>query len=321
MLDEVSEALDAAKNLGTDEQDELTFLVRTAKDAILNWKAHQLRVVHQDKARLDVIDNLTEEDVFLTQDFAMKFMPIKFREAQTDFFGKKGLSWHITVVLRKTSSGQLESQSFVHILEGGQQDSPSVVPIMTHVLTCLKEQHPEINNAYYRQDCAGSYHSGTTILSSKIISERSGVFLKQLDFSDPQGSKGAADRKAAQIKCHIKAHINQGNSVTTAKDLESAILSQGGIKGVRVAVVNTTPNQYTAPKLPGISKLNNFTFSKEGLSSQRAYQIGPGKHTKWRSLEGRMLNTHISINVDNGRSETDWNYRSFQSSHIHVKML
>ena len=289
MLDEVSETLDAAKNLETDEQDELTFLVRTAKDAIFNWKAHQLRVVHQDKARLDVIDNLTEQDVFLTQDFAMKFMPIKFREAQTDFFGKKGLSWHITVALRKKSSGQLESQTFVHILEGGQQDSQSVVPIMTHVLTCLKEQHPEINNAYYRQDCAGSYHSGTTVLSSKIICERSGVFLKQLDFSDPQGGKGAADRKAAQIKCHIKAHINQGNSVTTAKELESAILSQGGIKGVRIAVVDTTPNQCTAPKLPGISKLNNFTFSTEGLTTQRAYQIGQGKHTKWSSLEGRIF--------------------------------
>ena len=124
---------------------------------------------------------------------------------------------------------------------------------------------------------------------------------------DPQGGKGAADRKAAQIKCHIKAHINQGNSVTTAKELESAILSQGGIKGVRVAVVDTTPNQAVSHKLTGISKLNNFTFSDEGLKVQRAYKIGNGKDFAWKSVEGilflNLFNNMVAINAWNIRIE------------------
>ena len=280
--------LKAAKNLEQDEFHEFTFLVGKAIEAVNSWKAHQLRVVHQDQARLDVIDKLCESKVLITQDFAMKFLPMQFREAQNDFFGKRGLSWHITIVLRRSAAGQLESQSFIHILEKSLQDSQTVVPIMAHVLTCLKKQHPEIAEAYYRQDNAGCYHSALTVLASKVISERSNIVIKQMDFSDPQGGKGSADRKFVQVKCHVKAFINQGNSVTTEKEFEKAILSRGGIKGVRVTLADTTIfNPFNAPKLTGISQLNNFTFSEEGVVARRAYEIGEGKFLPWSSLDSK----------------------------------
>ena len=118
-----------------------------------------------------MIDKLCKSKVLITQDFAMKFLPMQFREAQNDFFGKRGLSWHITVVLRRSAAAKLESQSFIHILENSLQDSGAVVPIMAHVLTCLKKQHPEIAEAYYSQDNVGCYHSALTVLASKVISE------------------------------------------------------------------------------------------------------------------------------------------------------
>ena len=245
--------------------------------------------MHQDQARLDVIDKLCESKVLMTQDFAMKFLPMPFREAQNDFFGKRGLSWHITVVFGRSAAGQLESQSFIHILEKSLQDSQAVVPIMAHVLTFLKKQQPEIAEAYYHQDNAGCYHSALTVLACKVISERSGIIIKQMDFSDPQGGKGSADRKSAQVKCHVKAFINQGNSVTTEKEFEKAILSRGGIKGVRVTLADTTAifNPFKAPKLTGISQLNNFTFSEEGVVARRAYEIGEGKFLPWSSLDSK----------------------------------
>lgn len=139
----------------------------------------------------------------------MKFLPVQFCEAQNDFFGKRGLSWHITVVLRRSAAGQCESQSFIYILEKGLQDNQAVVPIMAHVLTCLKNQNPLISEAYYHQDNAGHYHSALTVLASKVISEQSGISIKQMDFSDPQGGKGSGDRQSAQVKCHVIAFVNQ----------------------------------------------------------------------------------------------------------------
>jgi len=61
--------------------------------------------------------------------------------------------------------------------------------------------------------------------------------LYRIDFSDPQGGKGPCDRKAAQIKTHVKQYINQGHSATTPVDLKKAIGPDEGIVGVRVTFV------------------------------------------------------------------------------------
>ena len=50
------------------------------------WKAHQIRVVRQDECRLQVIEKLSENTALIVQDFAMKFLPAEYREAQSDFF-------------------------------------------------------------------------------------------------------------------------------------------------------------------------------------------------------------------------------------------
>ena len=43
---------------------------------------------------------------YLNLDWAMKFLPVKSREPQCDFFGKRGISWHITVVIKRRFSTQ-----------------------------------------------------------------------------------------------------------------------------------------------------------------------------------------------------------------------
>ena len=48
-----------------------------------------MRAVHQDEAKSFVIDHLSASQVFLIMDWAMKFLPISFRETQRDWFGKK----------------------------------------------------------------------------------------------------------------------------------------------------------------------------------------------------------------------------------------
>jgi len=61
----------------------------------------------------------------------------------------------------------------------------------------------------------------------------------RLDFSDPQGGKGAADWLAATCKFHVRAYINEGHDVCTAMDLNNALLSHGGLEGVRVVALDT----------------------------------------------------------------------------------
>ena len=100
--------MDAGNFESEDDKDEAVFLVQRAREAIKAWKAHQLRSINQDRARLEVLASLDSTGVLIVQDFAMKFMPVQYREAQSDFFGKRGLSWHVSVCHRKVG-GKLES--------------------------------------------------------------------------------------------------------------------------------------------------------------------------------------------------------------------
>lgn len=275
--------MDVANFESEDDKDEAVFLVQKASEAIAAWKAHQLRSINQDRARLEVLEFLDPTCVLIVQDFAMKFIPVQYREAQSDFFGKRGISWHVSVCLRKVS-GKLESQTFIHIIQSGLQDSTAVVLIMDHVLRLLKKQHLEIVSSFFRQDNAGCYHSAEIILSVDILSKRSGIQINHVDFSDPQGGKGSCDRKAAQIKAHVKSFVNEGGSVTNVGELKQAIESRGGVPGLRVTVMDVQKSAKSY-KLDGISKLNNFNFTSDGFTAFRAYDLGPGKFFPWSSFE------------------------------------
>ena len=57
---------------------------------VLDYKKHLLRAIHQDRSKTEIIEGLSPETALIIFDFAMKFLPVKYREAQKDFFGKKG---------------------------------------------------------------------------------------------------------------------------------------------------------------------------------------------------------------------------------------
>ena len=95
-----------------DEKEEMKFIVTQAKKNIEAWKAHILRSVNQDQARLDTLDKIDHASVLVILDWAMKFIPRRYRESQTDWFGKRGISWHISVATRKVG-GNLQNLTLV----------------------------------------------------------------------------------------------------------------------------------------------------------------------------------------------------------------
>ena len=42
---------------------------------------------------------------------------------------------------------------------------------------------------------------------------------------------------AATIKGHISRYVNEGNNVTNAREMEEAVLSHGGLPGIRVVTL------------------------------------------------------------------------------------
>ena len=231
VLHEIDEGIQrmSSNNVSEDTREELFFVSDQSRQNILAWKAHLLRSINQDDARLDVLDSLDETSVLLIEDWAMKFLPRKYRESQTDWFGKRGISWHLTVATRRMAPDQdLEMMTFSHVFQSCHQDSPAVQAVMTDVIGKLKQVMPTLRTVYYRQDNAGCYRSGGTIIGAIQAGKSHGVTVQRLDFSDPQGGKGACDRKAATVKAHIRVYLNEGHDVETASQMVEAMQSSGG---------------------------------------------------------------------------------------------
>lgn len=222
----------------------------------------------------------------------MKFLPRKYRETQADWFAKRGLSWHISVVARKVSR-KLQSQTLVHVVQNTSQDSEIVVKLIKHLLKELKQEHPELRSAYLRMDNAGCYHSTEMLAACHSMKQETGIHVQRVDFSDPQGGKGPCDRKAATIKGHVRRYLNEGHDVSTAAELKEAMLSYGGIPGVRVALVRADQKVVSSveDKLEGISTLNNFKYNNDGktLTVWKAYNVGKGQNKDVPKMQGKNL--------------------------------
>ena len=87
---------------GKEHQEDIIYddFLQTKKH-IFDWKAHILRSENQDPAKQDVLRSLDATSALITMDWAMKFQCQKFREKQSEWFGKRGLGWHVSSVVLK----------------------------------------------------------------------------------------------------------------------------------------------------------------------------------------------------------------------------
>ncbi|CAF4218003.1 unnamed protein product [Rotaria sp. Silwood2] len=286
-------------------------------ESILAWKAHLLRCVNQDQCRTDVLQVMSANSIFLNLDWAMKWNPLSYREGQAAFFGKKGISWHITVVSTKPGNNDayvdeehemssdtddedteeqqketmkkiaLDHNIFVHVFDQVTQDTDAVLSILQDILVKVKTCNPTIESAYIRSDNAGCYHSAQTLLSLPYLSKTTGITIKRFDFSDPQGGKGMSDLS------HVRRDLNEGHDVSTAAQFVAACASHGGVKNVHAFECQLTPTRSkTKVKINDITKLHNFIYESTAIRSYRAWNIGIGNMIM---LDG---NSGVSPNIN-----------------------
>ena len=108
-------------------KEELEFVISQAKQSVECWKAHLLRSVNQDEYRLEILSSLSTSFILLVIEWEMKYLPQKYRESQSYWFGKRVLSRHIIAVAIKGNSGEMEMMTCVHVFESATAQYSSLV--------------------------------------------------------------------------------------------------------------------------------------------------------------------------------------------------
>ena len=72
-----------------------------------------MRAINQERAKIDILDNLTAQQVLVVMDWAMKWLPRSHRETQIEWFGKRGISWHVSACVTRAEdeASELEVMS------------------------------------------------------------------------------------------------------------------------------------------------------------------------------------------------------------------
>ena len=99
------------------QQSQVAFDLTHAVEAIHDWKAHPLRSINQEQAKQDVLSALTDDSVLIIMDWAMKYLPKRYREQMSDFYGKRGKSWHVACVIFWSGSESHSVETFVHVFD------------------------------------------------------------------------------------------------------------------------------------------------------------------------------------------------------------
>ncbi|EGT55979.1 hypothetical protein CAEBREN_17783 [Caenorhabditis brenneri] len=263
---------DSEQQLLTKHKEELE-LIQKYKKGILEMKKHLLRAAVSNEERQEIVAGLNDNEALVTMDFAQKFLPKWHREKQCDYFGKKGISYHISHVTARIGNTYAQ-HSFVHIYEDSvAQDSQLVVLTMLHFLAELKKAG--ILKVFLRSDNAGAYHSASTIGSLPWLMTETKMQIGSYSFSEAQNGKSASDRDANRVKRRVQEYINKGNDVTNSLQFFKALEDQP-LNGVSVYHGNVVKTQDPATDWKGISNLNYFSIENNGIRSWKYHKIGAG---------------------------------------------
>ena len=287
-----------------DLQLEIEHDISVAENFLSDWHAHLIRTVHQELAKQNVLQNLKQNETLLILDWAMKFIPFLHREKQTEFFGKKGISWHLSCAVTRGSDSDLTLECFIHILEDGIQDWYAVACLLRNTLQELKLKRPEVTKAFIKSDNAGCYHNANMLafIQSWNLDPSSCITVAQYNFSEPQAGKDLCDSKTSHSKLHMLRYADEGNDILTANDMKAALDSHSGLRGTYSSVVSLGCKQETKKlkvKIPGISYLNNFEFNGDGIIARKAYGIGQGQAIKNKDLQMHLKKEveHFEVNI------------------------
>lgn len=204
-----------------EQRDDLLHDFNQAQQNIMKWKAHILRSINQEKAKQQVLENLDDSSVLIVADWAMKFQQKRFREKQSDWYGKRGMSWHISSVVSKelTSDGKqtVVVTSYAHLFDSCTQDWFSVASIIENLFQTIKTNSPSVKRAFLRSDEAGCYHNNMLVAALKDIGDRVGISVMRYDFSEPQQGKDICDRIICPLKSSVRRCWDEGMTLSVRK--------------------------------------------------------------------------------------------------------
>lgn len=158
LFETISEKINAEED--PNRKAEMKYDFDHSKKAVLKWQQHILRHVQQNQAKLDVFAVVQTDNskAVWIRDWGQKILPMKYREEQSSYFGKKGMSIHFDVfIFTDANTKQLNKAVFVSLLDNCKQNAAETLALIPAVLDRFRGLYPQVRSLFIRMDNAGCY--------------------------------------------------------------------------------------------------------------------------------------------------------------------
>ena len=270
-----------------DQQGDFLYDFNKGQTDIFRWKCHIMRSCNQEHGKQDALQMLDNCSALVIMDWAMKFLQLRHREKQTEWYGKCGISWHVSSLILKDSKEieKISVSTYAHLIDACTQDWFAVCSVFEDLLTTIKKEHPHIKKIYLRSDEAGCYHNNMLLAALKDVGKRIGIDIIRYDYSEPNFGKDICDRILCPMKLAIRNFCNQGHDILRAEDMREALMSHP-VKGTTCSVnaIDETAQSIKVKNIAQFSNFHNFQFEDDGIRIWRAYGIGTGKFLQYSNI-------------------------------------
>ena len=271
-------ALSDVKEIARNEGDEdAIYDVKLSVQAVLTYMKHQMRDYQQRQAKAYCFDRLDAETGFWLKDFAQKILPMRFREGQREYFGKKGMSLHIDVLFRKQNESLLK-YVYLTCLFRCKQSAIDVLNIGDVVLQAFKKDCPMVTKLFGKSDNASCYHGNYVFEALFKLCRARSFQLLRYDFNEPCKGKDQCDRESAGSKTVLNSYVNNGNDVLKAEDVFDGLHYGKGINNAQASVIESDlENSHLIGKeIKNVSSYHSIVYGDKSMKLYRYYNVGSG---------------------------------------------
>jgi len=292
---------------------EIRGLIRRDLGLLDHYYAHEVRAAHENSSPSKIIEALDGTTCFTTADWKMKFMAYQFREAQTDFFGKRGIPWHGQMIAFKEGN-ELRVEYLDCIVRDSKEDALSAFQQMAVGWKAFSIRHPRHSRTHLRTDGASCYSGVQFAKLLAMAPELCGMTVLSHLIGEGGKNKTSLDGHFGQRGVMARREVIKGQGSKDVVDAESlaAVLASDRLSGSYVQLTTTNRAEFIMSGIDntdGIAHMAERVYEYDGEGSfvglrlRQQTALGIGRFISAGSLLGSTVAGDIPLATEHAVDE------------------
>ena len=267
----------------------------------------QVRAAHESAVPSRILENLGDGECMTTADWKMKFMAFQFREAQTNFFGKRGIPWHGIMIAYKVGE-ELRVEFIDAIVRDSDEDAVSTFQQLIAGWSSFLLRHPGRNKTRLRSDGASCYSGGLFCKLLGFAWSLCGMQVIEHLIGEGGKNKTTLDGHFGQRGSMARTEVVKGKGAKDAVDAESLVAVLAGDRSKAPYTQMTTPNRSSfsvgGDDIKGISHISQrvYEYDEDGsllhVRLRQQTDLGDGRVILASDLLGKTEASDIPVALE-----------------------